>query len=130
MTLQVLNGPVIEAGEFLSDGLDCSGGDIVRITAPAGWSGANLTFQISTDGNGYNDLYTARGEEVTITLKKPGSAIIVLNEEWVKAINWLKIRSGTGNHPVAQAERREFAIAVEVADSPARTTPTAGPRRR
>ena len=115
MTLEILNGPVIEAGESLSDGIDCTGGDIVRITMPSTkWTGANLTFQISSDGNGYNDLYTARGEELTITMPKvPSAAVIVKNEEWTKAVAWLKIRSGTGAHPIAQEERQQFAIAIE-----------------
>ena len=34
MTLNVMNGPVIEAGESLSGAVDCSGGDAVRITMP------------------------------------------------------------------------------------------------
>jgi hypothetical protein len=61
MPLQVINGPVIAAGESLSEGVDLAGGQLVRITAPADWDGSNLSFQISSDGNGYNDLYTARG---------------------------------------------------------------------
>ena len=62
MGLTVINGPFIQAGESLSDGVDCSGGDAVRITMPGAWSGGNLTFQISTDGALYNDLFTARGQ--------------------------------------------------------------------
>jgi hypothetical protein len=57
MALQVLNGPVIEAGESLSDALDCTSGSIIRLTMPAQWSPqAVLTFSISSDGNGFNDL--------------------------------------------------------------------------
>jgi hypothetical protein len=116
MTLQIVNGPVIEAGESLSDGVDCSAGDIVRITTPSTpWTGGNMTFQISTDGQGYNDLYTAKGEEVTLVMPKtPSVAVIVRNEDWTKAINFLKIRAGSGSHPVVQEQRQQFAIAVEV----------------
>ena len=114
MTIEILNGPVIEAGESLSDGIDCSSGEIVRITMPSTpWGGGNLTFQISSDGNGYNDLYDARGNEITLTKpKKEGAAVIVLNEEFTKAVVWLKIRSGTAAAPVVQQERQQFAIAV------------------
>ena len=63
--LSVLN-TIIPAGESLSNPIDCSGGNAVRITFPTSWTpGGNLTFQISTDGNGYNDLYDTSGNEVT-----------------------------------------------------------------
>ena len=50
MAIQVLNGPTIAAGDSLSDGLDCSGGKIVKITMPADWTFADITFQTSSDG--------------------------------------------------------------------------------
>ncbi|WP_256434713.1 hypothetical protein [Bradyrhizobium sp. 6(2017)] len=34
MPLQVIDGPTIAEGEALSDGVDCSAGEIVRITVP------------------------------------------------------------------------------------------------
>jgi hypothetical protein len=113
MTLVVVNGPVIEAGASLSNGVDCTAGKIVRITTPADWDSANLTFMISSDGAGFNDLYTADGTEVTIVVKGDNSAILV-DEKWTHAVGWLKVRSGTSKYPVAQKERREFAIALEV----------------
>lgn len=113
MTLQVLNGPVIEEGESLSDGIDCTGGNIVRLTMPADWTGANITFAISSDGNGYNDLVDTNGGEVTLVVV-PGSAVVLAQfGEYLKAIAFLKIRSGTRSHPVEQEARREFAIAIE-----------------
>jgi len=113
MTLQIISGPIIPAGESLSDGIDVSAGKIVRITCPGGWDAANLTFQISTDGaSGYNDLYTAKGEEITITVRGDNSAIIIA-EPWTHAINFIKFRSGTAKHPVVQQQDREFAIAIE-----------------
>jgi hypothetical protein len=117
MALVVLNGPVIEAGESISDGIDCSGGDIVRLTCPPDWTqGANLTFAISTDGNGYNDLFTHDGKEITAVVN-PGAAI-VLRFDWSKAINFLKVRSGTRDGPVVQKEKRDFAIAIEMPEVP------------
>ena len=114
MSLTVLNGPIIEAGESLSDGLDLAGGDIVRITCPAGWESANLTFEISTDGNGYNPLFTPEGEEVMMVCTA-GAAVVLREMYWSRAINFLKIRSGTRDNPYPQKERREFAIAVQAA---------------
>ena len=113
MTLTVINGPVIEAGESLSDAVDCSGGDAVRITMPAEWTGANLTFAISTDGNGFNDLFDLEGNEITIVVK-PGAAVRI-GREWATFWNFIKFRSGTRDHPVVQRERREFAITLSTA---------------
>lgn len=114
MTLQIVDGPTIAEGESLSDGADCSAGDIVRITVPQEYTEANMTFQVSSDGNGYNDLYDARGNEITVTAK-PDTAIILYNEVWGKAINFIKIRSGTASHPVEQEEDCKLAIAIDVA---------------
>lgn len=40
MPVTVINGPVIEAGQALSDAVDCSAGKVVRITTPAEWTPA------------------------------------------------------------------------------------------
>lgn len=112
MALIVLNGPIIAAGQSLSDGLDCTDGDIVRITMPSTWTGANLTFQISSDGAGYNDLYRADGTEVVIPVV-PGTAVVVAGlGDILKAFAWLKVRSGTRQFPVVQAAQRDFAVAI------------------
>jgi|RhiMethySRZTD1v2_1073278.scaffolds.fasta_scaffold833603_2 hypothetical protein len=127
MSLAVLNGPVIEAGESLSAGIDCTGGNIVRLTMPANWTGANITFAISSDGNGYNDLVNTDGEEVTLVVV-PGSAVVLGQfGDYLKAIAFLKIRSGTRSHPVEQEDRREFAIAIETAAPAALAAGRAGP---
>jgi hypothetical protein len=112
MPLQIVDGPTIAAGESLSDGADCSSGTIVRITVPQEYTAANLTFQVSSDGNFYNDLYNSDGEEVMISAK-PNTGIVV-HEAWTKSINFIKLRSGSGKHPVEQAVDCRFAIAVEV----------------
>lgn len=113
MTLQIVDGPVILEDESLSDGADCSAGDIVRITIPQEFTDANLTFQVSTDGVYYNDLYSAAGSEITISAK-PDTAIVIRDEVWGKAINFIKIRSGTRAHPVKQEVECRLAIAIDV----------------
>jgi hypothetical protein len=113
MALKVLNGPSIAAGESLSDGLDCTGGNIVRLTMAANWTPANLTFQISTDGTFYNDLFRPDGEEVMMNME-PGAAVVVGHlGEYLKAIAHLKIRSGSRDHPVVQKEKRDFAVTID-----------------
>jgi len=113
MPLSIVDGPTIPAGESLSDGVDCSAGTIVRITVPQEFTPANLTFQVSTDGNFYNDLFTASGAEVTVVAH--GSTGIVVPEAWTKSINFIKFRSGSRTHPIAQKVDCKFAIAVEAA---------------
>jgi hypothetical protein len=114
VTLQIINGPIIQAGESLSEGIDCTGGNIVRLTMPAGWDNANITFQISSDGNGYNDLYNTDGEEVTLSVVTGSAVVLGQFGDYLKAIAFLKIRSGTRSHPVEQKAQRDFAIAIEV----------------
>ena len=59
---------------------------------PAEWTGANLTFAISTDGNGFNDLFDLEGNEITIVVK-PGAAVRI-GREWASFWNFIKFRSG------------------------------------
>jgi hypothetical protein len=113
MTLQILDGPLFQPGKSLSEPLDISGGDIVRITCPGGWTPANLTFQISTDGqSGFNDLYDAEGNEVTVMVRGDNSAIMI-RDPWAKHINFIKFRSGSAKYPVPQKDGRLFAVAIE-----------------
>jgi hypothetical protein len=111
MPLTIVDGPTILAGESLSDGVDCSAGTIVRITVPQEFTSANLTFQVSSDNNFYNDMFTENGSEITV-VAKPSTGIVV-HEAWTRSINFIKFRSGSRSHPVAQKVDCKFAIAVD-----------------
>jgi hypothetical protein len=112
MGLTVVDGPTIPHGESLSDGADCTGGTIVRITIPQEFTEANLTFQVSSNGDLYNDLYTPDGREVTLSVN-PDTTVIV-DERWTRSIGWIKFRSGSRKSPVPQTKDTvKFAIAVE-----------------
>jgi hypothetical protein len=116
MSLTIVDGPTILLNESLSDGADCSAGTIVRITVPQEFTQANLTFMSSSDGNFYNDLYDAHGQEVTM-VAKPDTTIIV-SAPWARSLGWLKFRSGTRAHPVKQTKDQvKFGIAVEVPEA-------------
>ena len=118
MPLTIVDGPTIRKGESLSEGVDCSAGTIVRITVPQEFTPANLTFQISSNGDLYNDLFSSSGTEVTL-VAKPNTGIVV-PEAWTKSINFIKFRSGSRDHPVKQTKDDcKFAIAVETGDAPA-----------
>ena len=114
MPLQVLNGPTIAAGDSLSDGLDCTSGRIVRLTMPADWTPANVSFQISSDGVFYNDVINTSGQEIMMPVVA-GSAVLVASlGDNLDGVAFLKIRSGSRSHPVIQAAQRAFAVAVQV----------------
>jgi hypothetical protein len=117
-SLKVLNGPFIQPGESLSDGVDCTAGEIVRLTMPGAWTPANISFQISSNGEFYNDLFGMDGKEIIMDIE-PASAVVLKGRDWAKAYAFVKIRSGTRGFPVAQKELREFAIALEVPDKAA-----------
>lgn len=127
MALMIVDGPTIAAGESLSDGADCSAGQIVRITVPQEFTLSNLTFQVSSDGNFYNDLFDSRGNEITC-VARPSTGIIIA-EHWARSIAFIKFRSGSREHPVKQKQDCKFAIAVEaeqaaeVASAPQRKQP-------
>jgi len=89
---------------------------MVRITMPAGWPPANLTFQISTDGEGYNDLFSPHGQEIMLPVV-PGVAVIV-PPEMTRAIRFIKFRSGRRDYPVVQEAQRDFAVAVQQVTEP------------
>jgi len=115
MALVVLNGPTIAAGQSLSSGLDCTSGRLVRITMPAAWTGANLSFQISTDRTFYNDLFSVDGTEVIIPVVAGTAVVVAQLGSALEAIQFLKLRSGSRSYPVVQPAQRDFAVAVETA---------------
>jgi hypothetical protein len=120
--LTVLNGPIIKAGESLSEAVDCGDGELVRITMPPDWTFASLTFQFSTDGVFFNELYGFDAFAVTIKTVVPGSGVIIPSDIG-RAIKFIKFRSGTEGNPIPQEEDRNFAVAVysEGASAPAAT---------
>jgi len=115
MSLTIVDGPTILLNESLSDGADCSAGTIVRITVPQEFTPANMTFQSSSDGNLYNDLFDANGAEITM-VAKPNTTIIIA-APWARSLGWLKFRSGSRDFPVVQTTDCKFGIAVEVPDT-------------
>jgi len=125
MAIQFIDGPVIDAGQSLSNVADCRAGDIVRLTMPSGWDAVPLTFQISSDGTFFNDVFTHDGHEVTVAVE-PGCAVIV-PVNFLAAAAFIKFRSGTRSNPVPQSAGRLFAISLKVPDVPTGTPPTEDP---
>jgi hypothetical protein len=113
MVMQIINGPIIPAGESLSGEIEIAGNaDLVRITMPGDWDSAPLTFQISTDGIFFNDLFDQEGLEVAVDVQ-PGTGVM-LDPKFRVSGCFIKFRSGLREHPKSQSMLREFAVAVQV----------------
>lgn len=83
---------------------------LVGIEMPAAWTAANLTFQVSFDGDTYKDLYDKDGNEVTVTAA--ASRYIGLIPSLFAGIRHLKVRSGTSGTPVNQGAARTLRLVV------------------
>ena len=117
-SLVVLNGPLIRAGESLSEGINTQDRDIVRLTMPSEWDNAPISFQFSTDGTFYNDLFHVSGVpgsytafEVVLTQVEAGVGVVV-PIGFSRGIVWFKVRSGTRDTPVEQSADRNFALST------------------
>lgn len=120
--LQVINGPTIQVGESLSDVIDCSAGQLVRIIMPAAWNRhAVLTFQVSNDGQTFNELYGLDGYAVTIKEVVPNSCVIIPADVG-RAISFIRFRAGSEGNPDAQEEARVFSVGIVVGE---KTVPVA-----
>ncbi len=113
MPLQILLGPTIEAGESLSEPFDCTDGRLVRIETPQEWTGANLTYQLSTDGVDYTDLVDATGREIMHPVVPATTVVMALDSPFVPAIRYVKFRSGSKLYPISQKARRQFKLSID-----------------
>src|SRR4249920_1201246 len=112
MALQTIQ-VTIPAGASMSSGVDCSAYDrLARIIAPADWTAAALTFQLSPDGTNWNNLYhtdpkTFASYEVIVPTVTPGS-VIALPVGMGGKLAWVRIRSGPHTAQVKQSADRVF----------------------
>jgi hypothetical protein len=119
MALQVVTFQ-LNAGESLSEGVDCAGADAVRLVMPSEWSGgAPVTFQLSPDGINYHNLYHVIPDamvtfEVSLPRPVPG-AVVTFPAGMGMNLDWVKIRSGTAGLPVVQEADRKFQLILEAA---------------
>jgi hypothetical protein len=118
MAVNVVNGPVIAAGESLSSVLDLSSAPnaVTKIIFPDAWSQDprlmlhSISFQWSPDGIAFYDLYNITGDELLVKVVTGGMAILP-RDIWVSG--FMKFRSGPSRHAVPQAETRTFKCILE-----------------
>lgn len=101
----------IANGASLSTAVDLSDRRLVYIVAPAAWTAAALTFQISYDGATFADLYDESGNEVSYTLIA-GKSMRLPITDWL-GVRHLKLRSGTSASPVNQGGARNFVLVAQ-----------------
>ena len=102
----------IANGTSLSNAMQIFG-SITRIEIPAAWTAAALTFQVSSDGVTFIDLYDEFNTEVLIASASIPTgtkrAIRLKLADWTNLL-WLKLRSGTTGSPVNQGAERLIVV--------------------
>lgn len=101
---------LIHAGESLSEPINVTG-TLHLIAMPIEWTPANITFQISPDGVTFFDLMTADNTEVMFNITA-GSAVNVAPGSPLDNKTFIKVRSGSRDHPVVQSGDRTFIFAA------------------
>ena len=105
----------INAGESLSNAINCSQQAPVRVRMPASWTGGNqgaITFQISTDNISFMDYFSSDGKEVS-AIVTPNTTTRVDHTIGGKGTTWIKIRTGTREAPVIQNSKIDFTVVLE-----------------
>ena len=112
MTINIIDGPIILQGQSVSNAVDCKTWTIVRITVPAEWSYAPLSFLVSSDNVlPYANVCHPNGKERILEVQ-PNSA--VLSTAMLIPAGRVKLRSGTSSRAVHQKNNVIFRLALEV----------------
>jgi len=101
-------GAVIANGASLSGAIDLRGYVPYAIEMPAAWTAAGLSFEVSSDGTNFSDLYDSSGE-YTLSASA-GTAIGFPGANVFVGFKYIKIRSGTSGTPVNQGAARSLKI--------------------
>ena len=99
---------IILAGESLSDAVDLSGLAVVMVIAPSDWSPANISFRVSPNNSIWADLFDASGTQIIKPI--PSGTAMLVDLEMTRNVNFLKIRSGTRENPIAQSDDRSVLL--------------------
>ena len=119
MTINIIDDPLILAGQSISNAVDCKTWTIVRIFVPPEWSYAPLSFMVSPDNVlPYANVCHSNGKERILEVQ-PNSH--VLGE--IIPGGWIKFRSGTtlassAKKPVHSAWHWRFDMAIVVLKGP------------
>lgn len=111
MTMVVVQGPTIAAGQSLSGVVLVNSGGVYRVIMPDAWTtAANITFQLSYNGTDFYNVYDRDGTEITMACV-PKSIVAI--GEYLFYIHSLKIRSGTARNPIVQKDAATFRVVLD-----------------
>lgn len=97
----------IAATESLSTQADLEGFSVVAIEMPAAWTAAAITVQAASLRDGtFKDVVDDGGTEVSITAAASQVIAVSAAKDALAPLRFIKLRSGTGALPVAQAAER------------------------
>jgi hypothetical protein len=125
VSIYFLPGPIIPAGQALSNAIDLTTCRILRLIMPAAWTGnAPLTFQLSADNTVFHNLFHvepyASAEKPSFVPYEVAVSTVVPNSTYAlppstgDLIPFVRFRSGTAIRPVIQAEDRVFGVVLDI----------------
>lgn len=103
----------IASGASLSDAINLRGYTPMVLIMPATWTAASVSFQLSSDGTTFGDLYyisTLAVTEYAITSPAANYQIVLPPEVFFTGATHLKVRSGTTGSAVAQGGARTMTL--------------------
>jgi len=104
--LNVLQGPIINVGQSISNVIDLGTDYIVGLIMPENWIDAVISVQVSPDGDNFYELHEPNGDPVEVKVV-PGT-IVNLDPHRLLLARYLRIRSGTKDSPVDQTRVCNF----------------------
>lgn len=113
---QVTSGQISQVTANIANGasqsaaLDLAVARLGRITLPAAWTAADLTFLVSDDNITFNPLYDKDGVEYKVVAAASRTVLIAVAD--FLGVRYLKIRSGTVATPVAQGASRDLILTL------------------
>src|SRR5262245_43911978 len=110
--------PTITAGQSLSASIDCTNGTLLTIMMPFNWTNATISFQVSADNVVYYDVVDEFGKEAIWTAVAGPCLPIGSTDSWQGGVSswkgmYMKIRYGSKDRPVNQANTVECIIAIQ-----------------
>lgn len=101
----------ITSGTSLSPQVNLGAKALHGIAMPAGWDAASLTFQASVDGGAtWLEMFSAGA---TVNYAVAAGQYIAFDPALWRAVNAIKVRSGTSGVPVNQTADRALGLIVK-----------------
>lgn len=102
----------IASSASTSDIKNLNGADVVGIEMPSAWDAANLTFRGGESSASMRDLYHADGA-TEYTATAAASRYILIDQDKLRGVRFLQIRSGTAGVPVNQTAERLINVVLK-----------------